>query len=224
MYGRLLHIRTGVKLGYMCLARIRRTHEADPRNHKSYASRKAMYLLIFLAEALRFDARIHLSASVTSITRCAPASRGPVPVPLLVYPLSSTLLASDSIMSFIPPPHIPTPQGLHCPTFQPPTLDGTLNVAQIIEYNATHSPKHRVFVFLNDDGSIRTICYPEVWRMVTRAAGIITRHINRAHDRLAAQTRPPGQGVTVAILASAGTVKGATTTSSSVSNAQSQTL
>lgn len=60
--------------------------------------------------------------------------------------------------------------------------------------------------------------------MVTRAAGIIACHINRAHDRLAAQTRLPGQGVTIAILASAGTVNDATTTFSSVSHAQLQIL
>lgn len=119
-----------------------------------------------------------------------------------------------------------TPHGHNSSTFHPPLIDGTLCIPELFEHHSQHSPDHPLFVYADnttrsDDGNddhtgdsdaqIRTIKYPEAWRMVLRAARIVNGHYARFKDKYALQDRSLGiygmpQNVppTIGILANAG--------------------
>jgi hypothetical protein len=110
------------------------------------------------------------------------------------------------MVEFTVSPHIPTPQGLNSPTFKPPPLNGSLTVPEILDYHAEHSPEHPLFVFANEGGQTRTICYLEARRMVIRAMAIVQDHYQKLESRYTAQEglRHADQPPTIGILASAG--------------------
>lgn len=117
------------------------------------------------------------------------------------------------------------PKGQNSPTFCPPPTDETLCLPELFEYHAQHSPEHPLFVYAdstapsldgNDgdsDARIRTIKYPEAWRMILRAARIVKGHYARFEDKYALQDRrlgvygmPQNVPPTIGILANAGRV------------------
>ncbi|KAJ6629893.1 hypothetical protein B0H10DRAFT_1775629 [Mycena sp. CBHHK59/15] len=59
----------------------------------------------------------------------------------------------------LPPP--PQTQAHHCASFRPPPLDGTLTIAQMYDWHFRNTPHHRLFVYALEDGSTRTIYWPE---------------------------------------------------------------
>lgn len=117
-------------------------------------------------------------------------------------------------------------KGHNSPTFCPPPTDGTLCLPELFEFHAQHSPEHPLFVYADStarsldgkdghtgdlDAQIRTIKYPEAWRMILRAARIVQGHYARFEDKYALQDRSRGvygmpQDVppTIGILANAG--------------------
>lgn len=123
-------------------------------------------------------------------------------------------------------PLVPTKQGHTSATFHPPPIDGTLSVPELFEYHSQHSPDHPLFVYADSvprsvDGNdghdgdseaqLRTVKYPEAWRMVLKATRIVKDHYTRLEDKYALQGRSRGvygmpQNVppTIGILANAG--------------------
>ncbi|KAJ7449028.1 hypothetical protein B0H11DRAFT_2079248 [Mycena galericulata] len=96
----------------------------------------------------------------------------------------------------LPPP--PPTHAHASPTFAPPPLDGSLTIAQLYDWHFRNTPNHRLFVYARDDGSTRTIYWPEAVHAVYVGAKII-------RDRLG---WVPGMAETpvVAILASSDTI------------------
>ncbi|KAF8213914.1 hypothetical protein K438DRAFT_2148714 [Mycena galopus ATCC 62051] len=54
-------------------------------------------------------------------------------------------------------------------------LDGSLSVAEIYDWHGQNTPHHRLFVFARDDGSIRTIYWPEAVQAVYMGADILRK-------------------------------------------------
>ncbi|KAJ7193924.1 hypothetical protein GGX14DRAFT_378403 [Mycena pura] len=71
----------------------------------------------------------------------------------------------------LPPP--PKTQALGSPTFKPPPLDGSLTIAQIYDWHFENTPNHRLFVYAREDGSIRTINWPEAVQGIYAGAHIL---------------------------------------------------
>jgi hypothetical protein len=130
-------------------------------------------------------------------------------------------MPSSELNSAPPSGPFPTPQGYNSPTFHPPPVDGTLCIPEIFEYHAAHSPEHPLFIYAyeasssvdggSSDHGVRTIKYPEAWRMMQRAARIVQGHYTRMMESYARQDRVSGivamkQRVppTIGILANAG--------------------
>ncbi|KAI0050788.1 acetyl-CoA synthetase-like protein [Auriscalpium vulgare] len=88
-------------------------------------------------------------------------------------------------------------------SFNPPPLDGSLTVPELLFHHAKHNPNHPLFVF-RDGTSQKSITYEDAGNMVLRAAQLTCGHYARLVDRYTAQegTRPPGRGPTIGILAS----------------------
>ncbi|KAJ7449030.1 hypothetical protein B0H11DRAFT_2079260 [Mycena galericulata] len=71
---------------------------------------------------------------------------------------------------------LPPPPPIHAnasPTFAGPPLDGSLTIAQLYDWHFRNTPNHRLFVYTQDDGSIRTIYWPEAVHAVYVGAKII---------------------------------------------------
>ena len=88
-----------------------------------------------------------------------------------------------------------TAQGANSSTFQPPPLDGTLNVPELFAYHATNSPNHPLFVYADDNKDIKTIYYPEAYRAIRRAGKLVSGHYKRDKDRYAMQKDAPTFGI-----------------------------
>ncbi|KAF8895224.1 hypothetical protein BD779DRAFT_1498243 [Infundibulicybe gibba] len=71
----------------------------------------------------------------------------------------------------LPPP--PRTQALKSATFRPPPLDGSLTLPELFDWHLTNSPRHRLFVYANEDGSTRNICWPEAVGAVLTGAKIL---------------------------------------------------
>ncbi|KAJ7229429.1 hypothetical protein B0H12DRAFT_1147826 [Mycena haematopus] len=67
----------------------------------------------------------------------------------------------------------PQTQALSSSTFSPPPLDGTLTVAEMYDWHGQNTPHHRLFVYARDDGSIRTVYWPEAVQAVYMGARIL---------------------------------------------------
>ncbi len=64
----------------------------------------------------------------------------------------------------------PQTQALTSKTFIPPPLDGSLTLPEIYDWHSKHNPSHRLFVYTQQDGTPRTICWPEAVRAVHTGA------------------------------------------------------
>ncbi|KAJ7648213.1 hypothetical protein DFH06DRAFT_1050166 [Mycena polygramma] len=58
-------------------------------------------------------------------------------------------------------PPLPQTQAHDSLTFKPPPLDGSLTIAQMYDWHFQNTPHHRLFVYSKEDGSTRTIYWPE---------------------------------------------------------------
>jgi hypothetical protein len=111
---------------------------------------------------------------------------------------SSTLLNLDqglsslhtSEMGFI------TVQGLSSPTFNPPPLDGSFLLPEVLDHNAQHSPNHPLFVYADEDIP-KTITWSHAVDAFWKAAHIF-------HRRVEPIARRESAPIVVAILASTG--------------------
>lgn len=79
-------------------------------------------------------------------------------------------------MPLIPPP--PQTQALLSKTFRPPPLDGSLTLPELYEWHLEHSPEHKLFVFANDKGETRTICWPEAVRAIHVGAKLVKKTLS----------------------------------------------
>ncbi|KAK0216122.1 hypothetical protein IW262DRAFT_1449678 [Armillaria fumosa] len=66
---------------------------------------------------------------------------------------------SFSTHKAIPPP--PHKQAVESTTFRTPPIDGSFSLQQMYDWHLQYSPNHRLFVYAREDGSVRTICWPE---------------------------------------------------------------
>lgn len=128
-----------------------------------------------------------------------------------------------------PSPPLVIPRGHNSLTFHPPPIDGTLCVPEFFEYHAQHSPEHPLFIYADSsprvadshnghtdtDGTdeLRTIKYPEAWRLILKAARLVKGHYARFEGKYALQDRgreiygmPQNVPPTIGILANAGRV------------------
>ncbi|EMD35494.1 hypothetical protein CERSUDRAFT_157295 [Gelatoporia subvermispora B] len=64
----------------------------------------------------------------------------------------------------------PTLQGANSSTWHRPALDGSLTLPELYAWHAEHSPGHPLFVYADDEKRQHTICYPEAWRGMRKAA------------------------------------------------------
>ncbi|KAF7358618.1 Acetyl-CoA synthetase-like protein [Mycena sanguinolenta] len=67
----------------------------------------------------------------------------------------------------------PQTQALSSSTFNPPPLDGTLTAAELYDWHGQNTRHHRLFVYARDDGSLRTIYWPEAVQAVYMGARIL---------------------------------------------------
>jgi hypothetical protein len=74
-----------------------------------------------------------------------------------------------------------TLQGTFSRTFVRPPLDveHDATIPDIFAHHAAHSPAHPLFVFDEEDGTVRTIGYAEAHRAVRRSAAIVKRDFKR---------------------------------------------
>ncbi|KAI0712724.1 acetyl-CoA synthetase-like protein [Cerioporus squamosus] len=72
-------------------------------------------------------------------------------------------------------PDILTPQGVNVPTFSPPLLDGSATLPEWLPHHAKHSPRHPFAVYIDQNGELQTIYYPQVWRAVKNAMVLLSR-------------------------------------------------
>ncbi|KAH9840963.1 uncharacterized protein C8Q71DRAFT_854811 [Rhodofomes roseus] len=70
-------------------------------------------------------------------------------------------------------PAWPQTQALSSATFKPPPLDGSLTLPEIYDWHFEHTPNHRLFVFDKEDGTLRTIYWPEAVTAINVGAKII---------------------------------------------------
>ncbi len=90
----------------------------------------------------------------------------------------------------------PTPQGRSSLTFTPPPVDGSLTLAEIIDYNGKHSPNHPLFRYEDPDSDdVHTI----LWSEGVAAVHTAGQHLQKY---LASEACP----VVVGILANSGTL------------------
>ncbi|KAJ8508691.1 hypothetical protein ONZ45_g9065 [Pleurotus djamor] len=94
---------------------------------------------------------------------------------------------------------LPAFQGGNSVTFRHPPLDGSLTVAGLYAHHAEHSPKHPLFVYADEAGSMCQICYPEAVRAAIQTAALLSKEL--ATDVLSPLTPP-----VIGILAAADTI------------------
>lgn len=73
----------------------------------------------------------------------------------------------------------PNTQALSSKTFHPPPLDGSLTLPQIYDWHARNTPNHRLFVFANDDRTLRNIYWPEAVNAIWTGAMLIRGHLSQ---------------------------------------------
>ncbi|KAJ6483684.1 hypothetical protein DFH09DRAFT_1211912 [Mycena vulgaris] len=87
-----------------------------------------------------------------------------------------------------------TLQGLSSSTFKPPPLDGSLLLPDVLHHNAEHSPHHPLFVYGEEDKTVKTITWSHAVKAFHQVA-----HITRMGVEVVGRESPPP---VVAILAS----------------------
>ncbi|KAJ7655842.1 hypothetical protein DFH06DRAFT_992336 [Mycena polygramma] len=96
----------------------------------------------------------------------------------------------------IPPP--PQTQARRSTTFAPPALDGSLTIPQIYNWHSKNTSFHRLFVYTRQDGTTRTIYWPEAVQAVYVGAQILRNRF----DWTAGTSQMP----VVSVLASSDTI------------------
>ncbi|KAJ3897995.1 hypothetical protein F5879DRAFT_910286 [Lentinula edodes] len=76
----------------------------------------------------------------------------------------------------IPPP--PVTQALSSETFCPPPLDGSITLCEMYDWHARNTSNHRLFVFAQEDGTTRTIFWPEAVKAVWTGARLIRDRVS----------------------------------------------
>ena len=96
---------------------------------------------------------------------------------------------------------IPTPitQGLKCPTFTQPPLDGSLSLAELYEWQAINSPEHPLFVFEDSPGTHRMIKWAEAMKGIRRATRILRNAVRESAGAI-----KPEKSTVIGVLASSG--------------------
>ena len=64
-------------------------------------------------------------------------------------------------------------------TFKHPPLDGSLCLSQIYEWHAQNSPTHPVFQYLEDDRSIQTITFRDIFKAINRGGWLLKDAIQK---------------------------------------------
>lgn len=85
-------------------------------------------------------------------------------------------MAHVDTADLIPP--APQTQALSSKTFSRPPLDGSLSLPEIFDWHLEHSKEHRLFIFLQENGDIREILWPEAVRAVHVGARIVRQIMN----------------------------------------------
>ncbi|EJD40555.1 acetyl-CoA synthetase-like protein [Auricularia subglabra TFB-10046 SS5] len=78
-------------------------------------------------------------------------------------------------MAFVAP-SVVTPQGVNCPLFTPPPLDGSCNLIDAYDWHLANSPEHPYYTYEDVDGSIRFLKWREVTHAVYRATKFAEKH------------------------------------------------
>jgi acyl-CoA synthetase (AMP-forming)/AMP-acid ligase II len=86
------------------------------------------------------------------------------------------------------------PQGVNSPTFCAPPLDGSMSIAQMLEHHLEKSPRHKAYIYDDDQGGIVSIEFAQYIRTVYAACRNVLRDM-----------APHKAGAVVAIFADAGT-------------------
>jgi hypothetical protein len=107
--------------------------------------------------------------------RCIGAVSACYPLPLSTYPVNISHM--DPIVF----EGLQTLQGANSNTFTRPPLDidHDATIPSLFAHHAVHSPKHKLFVFDKEDGTVRTIDYAEAYRAIRNSAGILKRDYMR---------------------------------------------
>ncbi|KZT73185.1 acetyl-CoA synthetase-like protein [Daedalea quercina L-15889] len=80
-----------------------------------------------------------------------------------------------TLISSLPaPPHT---QGLSSVTFKNPPLDGTLSLPELCDWHGQHSPDHRLFVYAEDDGTIKNVKWARASEAIRRSAQLVRERL-----------------------------------------------
>ncbi|TFY82997.1 hypothetical protein EWM64_g1012 [Hericium alpestre] len=71
-----------------------------------------------------------------------------------------------------PLPPVPATQVLNSATFHAPSLDGTLSLPELYDWQLEHSPLHPLFTYADNDGSIKDILWKEAMQAIRRYATV----------------------------------------------------
>lgn len=88
-------------------------------------------------------------------------------------------LLNANYTATMPSTHIP-----HSTTFTQPSLDGSLCIPALVDWQGVHSPKHPLFVFEDARGSLRKILWEEATQGIHRATEHIRHVLNLNRDSL----------------------------------------
>ncbi|KAF9256609.1 acetyl-CoA synthetase-like protein [Marasmius fiardii PR-910] len=78
----------------------------------------------------------------------------------------------------------PQTQAKSSSTFTPPPMDGSMCLTQVYDWQAHHSPNHRLFLFSNREGKVRTILWKEAIAAIYTGARLIrTRLAHNLSDK-----------------------------------------
>lgn len=102
------------------------------------------------------------------------------------------------------PANYVTVQGVDSPTFSRPPFYRPWTVPELYLYHAQSSPDHPLFIYVEDNGTLRTICYPEALCAIIRAAILVRSYCRRQEGRDGKQEN--AKRAVFGILATAGTL------------------
>ncbi|KAH7906260.1 hypothetical protein BJ138DRAFT_1016524, partial [Hygrophoropsis aurantiaca] len=74
-------------------------------------------------------------------------------------------------------PSPPPTQARVSTTFRPPAIDGSKSLPEIYDWHLQHTLHHRLFVYSQGDGNLRTIYWPEAVRAVHAGARMIRQRM-----------------------------------------------
>ncbi|KAH9911783.1 acetyl-CoA synthetase-like protein [Epithele typhae] len=74
-------------------------------------------------------------------------------------------------------PAVRTAQGTKSTTFRAPDLDTTLTIPELFKHNAEHHPEHPVFEYVEENGALHTLRFPDVYRAARKAASFAVPYL-----------------------------------------------